>query len=220
MQGTVIPQPAPNKTSFSSRLGQAFKRYFVTGLATLFPVTVTLWLVWKIFLFADGFVGKYLPSQKFPGLGLLVTVLVILLVGIFTVHLFGRLFFRTIEILLVRLPLVRKIFPPVKQLAKFLFDERTRETAFRGGALVEWPRLGAYSLALVTNGWVTNINGAEETLVTVLIPTPPSPVTGPIIFLRKKDVIILTMSVEDAFKLILSGGVVASPLKVLQRSNP
>ncbi len=219
MQDAVTTQPAPGKASFSSRFGQALKRYFVTGLATLFPVTVTLWLVWKIFLFADGVVGKYLPSQ-IPGLGLLVTVLVILLVGIFTVHLFGRLFFRTIEILLVRLPLIRKIFPPVKQLAKFLFDEGTRETAFRGVALVEWPRLGSYSLAFVTNEWVTNINGAEETLVTVLIPTPPSPVTGPIIFLRKKDVIILTMSVEDAFKLIMSGGVVASPVQALQRSNP
>ena len=219
MQDAVITQPAPGKASFSSRFGQALKRYFVTGLATLFPVTVTLWLVWKIFLFADNLVGKYLPSQ-IPGLGLLVTVLVILLVGIFTVHLFGRLFFRTIEILLVRLPLVRKIFPPVKQLAKFLFDQGTRETAFRGVALVEWPRLGSYSLAFVTNEWITNINGKEEVLLTVLIPTPPSPVTGPIVFLRKQDVIFLTMSVENAFKLILSGGVVASPLEVLQRSNP
>ncbi len=219
MQDAVTTQPAPGKTSFSSRFGQALKRYFVTGLATLFPVTVTLWLVWKIFLFADNLVGKYLPSQ-IPGLGLLVTVLVILLVGIFTVHLFGRLFFRTIEILLVRLPLVRKIFPPVKQLAKFLFDQGTRETAFRGVALVEWPRLGSYSLAFVTNEWITNINGKEEVLLTVLIPTPPSPVTGPIVFLRKQDVIFLTMSVENAFKLILSGGVVASPLEVLQRSNP
>lgn len=219
MQETVIPQLAPNKTSFSSRFSQGLKRYFVTGLATLFPVTVTLWLVWKIFLFADGLLGKYLPSQ-IPGLGLLVTVLVILLVGIFTVHLFGRLFFRTIEILLVRLPLVRKIFPPVKQLAKFLFDEGTRETAFRGVALIEWPRLGSYSLAFVTNEWVTRINGVEETLVTVLVPTPPSPVTGPIVFLRKQDVTILTMSVEDAFKLILSGGVVASPMQALQRPNP
>lgn len=202
--------------SLWSRFGQALRRYFITGLATLFPVIVTLWLVWKIFLFVDG-----LLPFRIPGLGLLVTVLVIMVVGVFTVHFFGRMFFRTVEILLVRLPIVKKIYPPVKQFAKFLFDGQagTGKPAFRGVALVEWPRLGSYSLAFITNEWTTKVTGTEETLVTVLIPTPPSPVTGPIIFLRKKDVTMLSLSVEDAFKLILSGGVVAPPLHPAQPAH-
>ena len=99
--------------SMSRRFGQAFRRYFVTGLATLFPVAVTLWLVLTIFKFADGLMGQYLGS-RIPGLGLVLTVFVILLVGVFSIHFFGRVLFRTIEGALTRIPIVRKIYPPVK----------------------------------------------------------------------------------------------------------
>ena len=200
------------RSSFSIRVGLALRRYFVTGLATLFPVTVTTWLLWQIFTFADGLLGKSLGFQ-IPGLGLLVTILVILVVGILSIHFFGRVVFRTLESLFGRLPLVRKIYPPVKQLAQFLFSEETRQTTFRRVVLVQYPRPGAYSLAFVTNESQTSATGSEQTLLTLLLPNPPSPFTGPIIFVPREDVIPLDLSVEDAVKLIVSGGVVASPLR-------
>lgn len=192
--------------------GQALRRYFVAGLATLFPVTVTIFLVWQIFKFADGFLGNLLGFQL-PGLGLVVTILVILVIGVLSIHFFGRVLFRTIEGLLGRLPFVRKIYPPVKQLAQFLFSEEGGQAAFRRVVLIEYPRAGAYSLAFVTNESKTTATGKPQTLLTCLIPNPPSPFTGPIIFVPEADVMPLELSVEDAVKLIVSGGVVAAPLQ-------
>ena len=200
------------------RFGQALRRYFVTGLATLFPVTVTAWLTWQIFLLADGFLGNAF-HLKIPGLGLVITLLVILLVGVLSVHFFGRLLFRTIEMGFTWLPFVRKIYPPVKQLAQFLFSDESRNAALRRVVLIQYPRPGAYSIAFVTNETKTVVMGTSQTLLTCLIPNPPSPFTGPIIFIPEEDVITLELSVEEAVKFIVSGGVVAAPLEASKRSS-
>ena len=202
--------------ALSVRIGQALRRYFITGLAAIFPVYVTIQLLVWIFNFADRFLGKWLGFQ-IPGLGLVMTLAVILAVGIFSIHFFGRAVFRTIEVWFSRLPLVRKIYPAVKQLAQFLFSEESRHAAFRRVVLVAYPRPGAYSLAFVTNESQTTATGVPQTLLTLLIPNPPSPFTGPIIFVPQEDVIPLDLSVEDAVKLIVSGGVVASPLQAARQ---
>ena len=193
------------------------RRYFITGLATLFPVTVTIFLVVQIFQFADGFLGRRF-GFTFPGLGLVVTALVILLVGVFSVHFFGRVLFRTLEFALERVPIIRKIYPPVKQLADFLFSEDARKAAFRRVVIIQYPRPGVYSIAFVTNETKTTAMGQPQTLLTCLIPNPPSPFTGPIMFVPEEDVVPLTLSVEDAVKFIVSGGVVATPLEASKRS--
>lgn len=210
-KGDVIAPVAPRLS-----IAQAFRRYFVTGLATLFPLAVTLLVVWQIFKFADGLLGDMF-GVTFPGLGLLVTVLVILLVGVLSVHFFGRVLFRTVESAVGRLPLFRKVYPAVKQLAQFLFDEDAKRNAFRGVVLVQYPRLGAYCIAFVTNEHQTTVTGVPQTLLTILLPNPPSPFTGPLIFVPKEDAIPLKLTVEDAVKLIVSGGVVTPPLVA---SNP
>ena len=207
MPGASVTPPSPPVPR-----SQAFKRYFVTGLATLFPVAVTLWLVLKIFTFADGLLGQYL-GLRIPGLGLVVTLLVILIVGVLSVHFFGRVLFLTIEGWLGRVPFVRKIYPVVKQLGQFLFTEEGAQPAFRRVVMVQYPRAGSYTLAFVTNESKTAATGSPKTLLTLLVPTPPSPWSGPILFLPAEEVIELTMTVEDAVKLVLSGGVVGTPLQ-------
>ena len=202
----------------SVRIGQALRRYFITGLATLFPVAVTIWLLVVIFNFADRSLGKIFGLQ-IPGLGLLVTVLVIFAVGVFSIHFFGRVVFRIMEVWFSRLPIVNKVYPAVKQLAQFLFSEGHRRAAFSRVVLVQYPRPGAYSIAFVTNESRTTATGKSETLLTLLIPNPPSPFTGPIIFVPEGDIIPLEMSVEDAVKLIVSGGVVAAPLQATSPST-
>lgn len=218
----MSPVPSSSRKSRtpspSVRIGDALRRYFVTGLATLFPVVVTTWLLVLIFNFADRLLGRSLGFQ-IPGLGLVVTLLVILGVGVLSIHFFGRVVFRTLEAAFSRLPLVRKIYPAVKQLTSFLFEEGSRQAAFRRVVLVQYPRPGAYSLAFVTNESKTTATGTPQTLLTLLIPNPPSPFTGPIIFVPQADIIPLDLSVEDAVKLIVSGGVVASPLQAASRST-
>lgn len=199
------------------RVGRTFRRYFVAGLATLFPVVVTVMLVWQIFKIADRLFGRPFGFQT-PFLGLLVTVLVIVVVGFLSIHFFGRAVFQTLEAWFNRLPFVKKIYPAVKQLAEFLFSEESRRTTFRRVVLVQYPRAGAYSLAFVTSEAKTSATGKPETLLTLLIPNPPSPFTGPIIFVPEADVIPLEMSVEDAVKLIVSGGVVSTSLQAASQS--
>lgn len=216
MAAEPTPKPIPASSAERARVGQAFRKYFVTGVATIFPLAVTAWLLVWIFKTADGIVGQHLGWQ-IPGLGLLITVAVILLVGILSVHVIGRFILRTLEFWFARLPLVKKIYPPAKQLANFIFNEQSRQAAFRRVVLVQYPRQGAYSMAFVTNESSTAVTGAPRKTLTLLIPNPPSPFTGPIIFVPEEDVIELDLSVEAAVKLIVSGGVVADPLIALRK---
>ena len=151
---------------------------------------------------------------------LLVPIVVILAVGVLAVHFFGRVLFRTIELWLSRMPFIKKVYPAVKQLADFLFNDGARQAAFRRVVLVQYPRAGAYSLAFVTNELETRGAGTSPRLLTLLIPNPPSPFTGPIIFVPKEDVIPLELSIEEAVKLIVSGGVIGSPLYSAASSTP
>lgn len=208
----------PTPPTPSARVGQLLRRYFVTGLATLFPVAVTLYLIYWIFNAADGTLRRALGFE-IPGLGLVVTLLIIVLVGVFSVHLFGRVAFQAIETALNRLPVVKSIFPAVKQLTQFLFKEEGEPSAFRRVVLVQYPRPGAYSIAFVTNEFQTHAPGRAMTLLTLLIPNPPSPFTGPIIFVPKEEVIPLDLPIEEAVKLVVSGGVVASPLRTAAHST-
>ena len=200
-------------------IGQVFRRYFVTGLVTLLPVLVTVFLVWKIFEFADGLLGDRL-GFKIPGLGLVVTILIILAVGVFSIHFFGRVVLRTVEAAFLRLPVIRKVYPAVKQLAQFLFGGEDGQTAFRRVVLVQFPRPGSYAIAFVTNEGVSSVTGKPQRILTLLVPSPPSPFSGPIIFVPQEEVIPLELSVEDALKLVVSGGVVASPLRAVVSSKP
>ena len=193
------------------RIGQALRRYLVGGLAALFPVAVTFWILQWLFNTADQALGRYFGFQ-FPGVGLVTTLLLVLAVGFFVIHLFGRAVFRILESWFYRLPVVRKVYPPVKQPSEFLFGGQDGQKRFRRAVLVEYPRKGSYSIGFVTNE-VELPQVRSGTMLTVLIPQPPSPVTGPIIFLPKDDVWDLGVSVEDAVKIIVSGGIVADPLQ-------
>ena len=214
--------PAPRNTtsekglsrlSVSVKIGQALRRYFIAGLAALLPFLVTVGLV----LWIDTWLRDKLMI-RIPGLGLVVTFLLIISVGILTVHFFGRVLFRTLEVWFSRFPVIREIYSTVKQFAEFLFDKNTRQ-AFRRVVLVQYPRPGAYSIAFVTNESQTTVTGTSQKLLTLLIPNPPSPFTGPIIFVPAPDVVDLQLSIEDAVKLIVSGGVVAQPLQLASSNS-
>lgn len=210
------PDPSTSRWTLTVRL----RRYFFAGLATLFPVVVTLYLLAVVFQFADGLLGRFINrywkqayGYEIPGLGLVMTVLVVLLAGILSSHFFGQWMVRRLEAWFGRLPVVRRVYPSVKQLTKFLFEPGERQAAFRRVVLVQYPRPGAYSIAFVTNETTTTVTGSPKTLLTLLIPNPPSPFTGPIIFVPKEEVTALDISVEEAVRLIVSGGVVAPPLE-------
>ena len=187
----------------------SLRRYFVAGLAALFPVTVTVYLVVALFRFSERFAGR-LFGFSIPGLGLLLTALIILAVGYLSTHVVGRLVFPTVDAVFRRVPVIKSIYPAVKQLTQFLFQDKGR-TMLRQVVLVEYPKPGIYSPAFVTNEIQAPALGGGPVLA-LLIPTPPSPWSGPMIFVPKESVIPLSMSVEEALKMVVSGGVVSSSL--------
>jgi uncharacterized membrane protein len=201
----------PQAPRLSVRIGHALRRYFVVGLATLMPAVVTIGLVFWL----DGWLGAQFHIQ-IPGLGLLATFVVTILVGIFTVHFFGRVVFKTLEVWLTRLPVIRRIYPTVKQFTDFLFGEQKGPAAFRRVVLVQYPRPNCYAIAFVTNETQTTVLGQHEMLLTLLVPNPPSPLSGPVLFVPASEVIPLNMTVEQALKLIISGGVVGAPLQMAE----
>ena len=209
MSPTTPKSNNKNQPSLAVRIGQALRRYFLAGLATLVPVVVTIGILVWLFTRADQLLGRYF---EIPGLGLVVTVLLVLAVGVFS-SLFGRVVVRVIEVWFNRLPIVRKIYPAVKQLSQFLFGEQSSEKKFRRAVLVEYPRKGSYSIGFVTNQVEMKSPRLPKKMLTILIPQPPSPVTGPIIFVPEEDAIAIDVSVEDAVKLIMSGGIIAPPLQ-------
>ena len=206
--------------NFSVRLRQSFRRYLVAGLATLFPITVTVYLVVKLFQFSDGLLGRLLSRHMgftIPGLGLVLTVVILVGVGYVSTHLAGRFFFPTMDMWLSRVPIAGKIYPAVKQLTQFLFPKQGEQQAkVSRVVLVAYPRPGLYSIAFVTGE--SEIPAlAPGKILTLLIPTPPSPWSGPLIFAPVQDVIPLGMTTEEALKLVVSGGVVTPSLAALSK---
>lgn len=191
------------------------KRIFITGLTAIIPLMITIYVVIGLFHFADGFLGK--PFNKFlsqyigykiPGLGIVIAILIIFLLGVF-IHLsrmrFFRWFSKWVGKLFFRIPLVNKIYFPIKRIVDFLFFPSRKD--FKSAVLVEYPRKGIYSLGFLTNENTLQFKEkGEKKFYNVFIPSSPSPITGFTIVVEEKDLAFLDISVEKAIKLIVSGG--------------
>ncbi|MDD5005107.1 MAG: DUF502 domain-containing protein [Candidatus Omnitrophica bacterium] len=190
------------------------RKYFITGSLIVLPALITIFLFLWLFRFLDGILGRYinyyLMSQygyTIPGLGIIFAIIFILFVGFVATHLINRSVLLILEGWFVRFPLIKQIYPAVKQMVYFLFANT--KTSFKRTVLVEFPRKGIYSLGFMTNDGCKYFNEkTDKELVTVLIPTTPSPLTGYLIFVPKEDIVFVDISVEDALKIIISGGVV------------
>ena len=194
------------------------RRYFVTGLVLLVPLALTISVLKWLFLFADSFLGdyvnEYLHRQELigegitiPGIGIIITLVLIFLIGFFANTIFRGLLNR-IEHWFSRLPIFRHIYVPSRQLMQFLFSEQ--RTAFQKAVAVEYPRKGIYSIGFLTADSLEKIDkkmGKE--LVGVLIPSAPNPITCYFIMVEKEDVIYLDISVGEALRLVISGGVLS-----------
>jgi uncharacterized membrane protein len=192
------------------RIGAALRRYFVNGLITLIPIVVTIWLLTFIFGFLDGILGPFIGKLigiKIPGLGILSAVLTTFIVGFITTYVFGKRLVSFGENVLYKLPLVNSVYSSVKQINDILFLQK-ETSAFRRVCAVEYPRKGIYSIGFVTGKGIHELKErSKEELINVFIPTTPSPATGFMVVVPIKDVTMLDMRLEDAIRLIVSGGV-------------
>lgn len=210
------PTIQPKQKSALTRL----RNYFLTGFIICAPLAITAYLVWSFIGWVDGWVKPYIPQVynpdnylpfSIPGFGLLVAFFVITIVGFLTANFIGRTIVGYGEDLLSRMPFVRNLYSGLKQIFQTVFSEQ--ETSFEKVALIEYPRKGLWALVFIatdTRGEVDVVlkeNGKET--VSVFLPTTPNPTSGFLLFVPKKDIQILDMSVEQAAKLVISAGLVA-----------
>ncbi len=201
------------RTSFLQR----FRSNFLTGLVIVAPVVITIYLIWTVVSFIDLRVIPWIPApynpstylgQDIPGFGVLIFLFFTAVVGAATKGLFGRRLVRFWEHLVGRTPIVRSVYNGLKQIVETILSQSSAN--FQNACLVEYPRKGMWGIAFIstdTKGEVLNrIDNGE--MVSIFLPTTPNPTSGFLLFVPKKDVIILDMTVEDAAKLVISAGLV------------
>jgi uncharacterized membrane protein len=195
------------------------KKYFITGLLIWIPLAITVWVIQLIVSTMDQsllFVPASLRPENalgfhIPGIGVVLTLVLVFLTGLFTANILGQRLLRLWEAVLARIPIVKSIYYSVKQVSDTLFS--TKGDAFRRALLVQYPRRESWTIAFLTGhpgGDVARI--LQGDYVSVYVPTTPNPTSGFFLMMPRSDVIELDMSVDDALKYIISMGVVAPPL--------
>jgi uncharacterized membrane protein len=206
-------QPAsPESISFSHRL----RRYIIAGLLVWVPLVITIWVLnlvvstmdQSLALLPRALQPEALFGFKVPGLGVLLTVLVVLVTGIAVSNILGQKMVALWEQGLKRIPFVNSIYNGVKQVSDTLFKPGGQ--AFRKALLVEWPREGMWTIAFLTGAPGGDVaSHLRGDYLSVYVPTTPNPTGGYFVMLPREDVIELDMSVDDALKYIISMGVAA-----------
>jgi uncharacterized membrane protein len=212
-----------------------FKRFFFYGLAAVLPTLLTLAIIVYVFTFLDKYMATYVNdgarwvllktvfrraqapailadpqvwSKYFWWVGFLLSLVAIYIFGRFVASLLGRSVWRMVERAFFRTPVVKQIYPYVKQVTDFLFSNKQR-MQFSRVVVVEYPRKGIWSLGLVTGAGMQSIGRTlGEEFLTVFIPSSPTPLTGYVITVRRDEVLDLPISIDDAIRFVISGGVI------------
>ncbi len=202
-------------------VGARLRRYFFTGIVVTVPITITLWSAWWFLHFIDGFVAKIIPDEwnpnsylpfEIPGLGLVITMIFFVVIGFSTRNFIGRLIIRATEFIVGRMPIVRMVYNALKQVFEMTIGAQS--TAFRDVVLFQYPSANSWTIGFVTGVAPSEIQKVGEGSEVVNVYSPVTPTTaGFVVFIPKKDLIYLSMSIEDAVKLLASGGIIVPPEK-------
>jgi uncharacterized membrane protein len=204
---------------------------FLTGIVVIAPVALTIWLIWSVIGWFDGFVLPFVPDAYRPekilnsffgydlklnirGVGVVVFLVFATLVGWLAKGLIGRSFIRYAENLVNRMPVVRSFYSGIKQIAETVFAQQER--SFEKACMIEYPRKGIWAIGFISTtakGEIAERNSSNGPMVSVFVPTTPNPTSGFLLFFPKADIVELEMSIEDAAKLVISAGLVYPPTK-------
>ncbi|MEX0853173.1 MAG: DUF502 domain-containing protein [Bauldia sp.] len=221
MSSTGIEPPAAGQSHTSRRASfmHRLRNSFLTGLVVGAPLFLTVYITWSFVQWIDGLVEPFIPFPyrldrylpfEVPGFGLVVALIFIALLGFLTANLVGRRLVAVGEGLLDRMPLIRNLYRGLKQIVETVISKKAR--TFEAVGLIEFPRLGMWSLVFVvsaTKGEVREkIKDQEDDMVSVFVPTTPTPLSGYLVFMKRRDVIMLDMSIEAGAKMIISAGLV------------
>jgi len=229
--GLIGPPPQPGARR--GRLAMRLRNSFLTGLVIAAPLAITAYLTWWFVALVDAWVkpllpARYLPDSYLPfavpGVGLLVALVSITLLGALTANLAGRTVVSWGELMLDRMPLVRSLYRVLKQIFETVLSQTGN--SFQKVGLIRFPRDDTWSLVFVatqTEGEIPARVSEGTEMLSVFLPCTPNPTTGFLMFMPKAEVVILDMTVEEAAKLVISGGLVSPPylqgVEVLQAAR-
>lgn len=212
----VTPEPTVSAPSRSRLRG-----YFLTGILVTAPISITIYLTYLFLTFVDSKVALLLPRHWYdtvyagttiPGLGLFIAAAFFIVVGWFATNFLGRIIVRASEYVVDRVPVIRTIYGAIKQIFETIMASQS--DAFREVVMLEYPRKGIWSLGFVTGttkGEVQELT--DDEVINVFVPTTPNPTSGFLLFVPKRDLTFLKMSVEDGVKMVVSGGIITPPFK-------
>lgn len=192
------------------------RNYFITGLLVLVPLAITLWVLsavintmdQSLLLLPEHWRPEYLIGFRIPGLGTILTLLIIFFTGLLTRNFIGNYVLEMWERMLQRIPVVNSLYSSVKQVSDTLFS--SSGNAFRKAVLIPYPRQGCWTIGFLTGTPGGDVkNHLQGDFVSVYVPTTPNPTSGFFLMMPRADVVELDMSVDAALKYIVSMGVVA-----------
>lgn len=212
----VAPPPKP---AARTRL----QRYFLTGFIVTAPLAITAYLAWSFIRWVDNLVKPYIPRAynpetylpfEVPGFGLIAALFGITMVGFLTANFVGKAVVSMGERLLDRTPFVRTLYKALKQIFETAFADS--EQSFQQVALIEYPRKGLWALVFIATdarGEVDlRLQAQGKETVAVFLPTTPNPTSGFLLYVPKPDLVLLSMTIEEAAKLVISAGLVTPEL--------
>ncbi len=200
--------------------GRKIRGYFFTGLLVLIPVVLTGWIIWKLFLAIDGILRPYvhpfladrfgidlLGETQIPGIGFITLTLAIIATGAIARNYFGRKIVIFGDKIVERIPLINRVYGAIKQISQAFFS--SKREVFKKPVLFEYPRKGIYSIGFYTQDTRGPVQQAlDADMVSIFLPTTPNPTSGYLLFVPKTDVYDLDLTIEEALKLVISGGVI------------
>ena len=194
----------------------SIRRYFITGLLVWVPIVITVWVLsilvgtmdQTLLLLPSAFRPESWLGFYVPGMGAVLTLLVIFLTGLFTANIIGQRLVRYWERAMARIPVVNSIYNGVKQVSDTVLSPTGQ--AFRKALLVQWPSPGMWTIAFLTGSPGGDVaNHLQGDYISVYVPTTPNPTGGYFVMVARSAVVELDMTVDEALKYIISMGVVA-----------
>ena len=198
-----------------------FRRYFLAGILVTSPILITAYVTWLIVTFVDTQVAGMLPESldfttklphQIPGIGLVISIIAITFIGAITPGFIGRTLLKAGERILNKMPVVRSIYGAIKQIMETVMS--TNSDSFREVVLVEYPRKGIWVIGFVTGETKGEVQSlTKDKVINIFVPTTPNPTSGFLLFIPQKDLVYMDMKVEDAVKMVISGGIVTPIIK-------
>jgi len=187
-------------------------KILISGFFILLPIMITIWVLTVLFDFADGILRntvQTLTGYSIPGIGIIAIFIISFLLGLISNYILGKELIHLSEDIINKLPIVNTLYSSVKKMNEVLFLQKGKEVQRRVCA-VEYPRKGIYSIGFATGDGPSELKKRKRSRFTnVFIPNTPAPATGFTIVVPTKDVMFLDMSIEDALRIIVSGGTIS-----------